>query len=90
MQDPDYVDYLKFCDEVESIFTTKELEKRPLEDVVQFKPPEEWERNKLPVDQQNRFRACMERLSDKVTSLTSIENISVLILLFDTFTLPKQ
>ncbi|XP_053393487.1 uncharacterized protein LOC123564874 [Mercenaria mercenaria] len=65
-QDIDYVDYLKFCDEVESIFTTKELEKRPLEDVVQFKPPEEWERNKLPVDQQNRFKSCMERLSEKV------------------------
>ncbi|KAL4239473.1 hypothetical protein ACF0H5_000288 [Mactra antiquata] len=66
VQDIDYVDYLRFCDEVESIFTTKELEKRPLEDVIQFKPPEEWERNNLPADQQNRFRACMERLSEKV------------------------
>lgn len=66
LQDIDYVDYLKFCDEVESIFTTKELEKRPLEDVTQFKPPEEWERNKLPADQQNRFESCMERLSEKV------------------------
>lgn len=66
LQDIDYVNYLKFCDEVESIFTTKELEKRPLEDVTQFKPPEEWERNKLPADQQNRFESCMERLSEKV------------------------
>ncbi|WAQ95285.1 hypothetical protein MAR_027975 [Mya arenaria] len=65
-QDPEYVEYLKFCDEVESIFTTKELEKRPLEDVVQFKPPEEWELNKLPADQENRFTACMDRLSEKV------------------------
>lgn len=65
-QDPEYVEYLKFCDEVESIFTTKELEKRPLEDVIQFKPPEEWERNKLPADQQSRFKSCMERLSEKV------------------------
>ena len=66
MEDPDYADYLKFCDECESIFTTKELEKRPLEEVVQFRAPEEWESNKLPADQLGRFRACMERLSDKV------------------------
>lgn len=63
---PDYVDYLKFCDEVESIFTTKELEKTPLEDVIQFKPPEEWQMNKLPDDQWNRFELCMNRLAEKV------------------------
>lgn len=63
---PDYVDYLKFCDEVESIFTTKELEKTPLEDVIQFRPPEEWQMNKLPDDQWNRFELCMNRLAEKV------------------------
>ena len=30
---PDFVDYLKFCDDVESIFTFKELEKAPLQEV---------------------------------------------------------
>jgi len=66
VQDRDYVDYLKFCDEVESIFTTKELEKQPLQEVVQFKPPEEWEMNKLSNDQEAQFVACMDRLSEKV------------------------
>ena len=63
---PDFVDYLKFCDEVESIFTTKELEKTPLEEVIQFRAPEEWEMNKLPEAQEERFMTCMNRLAEKV------------------------
>lgn len=66
MQDRDYVDYLKFCDEVESIFTTKELEKQPLEEVRPFRAPEEWEMNSLSQDEQAKFKACMYRLSEKV------------------------
>ncbi|KAL5019414.1 hypothetical protein ScPMuIL_005136 [Solemya velum] len=64
--DPDYVDYLKFCDEVESIFTTKELEKKPLQEVVQFRPPEEWQLNKLEPEAEETFQLCMERLTEKV------------------------
>lgn len=60
------MDYLKFCDEVESIFTTKELEKKPLQEVVQFRPPEEWQLNKLEPEAEETFQLCMERLTEKV------------------------
>ncbi|KAK3583614.1 hypothetical protein CHS0354_039437 [Potamilus streckersoni] len=65
-KDNDYVDYLKFCDEIESIFTTKELEKAPLQDVVQFKPPEEWTLNKLDEESRQKFTDCMKRIAEKV------------------------
>ena len=39
----------------------------PLENVVQFKPPEEWEMNKLPHSQEERFMICMNRLAEKVS-----------------------
>ncbi|CAG2250812.1 unnamed protein product [Mytilus edulis] len=63
---PDFVDYVKFCDDVESIFTFKELEKAPLQEVVQFKPPEEWELNKLEPEAESMFSMCMDRISEKV------------------------
>ncbi|XP_063445753.1 uncharacterized protein LOC134725669 [Mytilus trossulus] len=63
---PDFVDYVKFCDDVESIFTFKELEKAPLQEVVQFKPPEEWELNKLEPEAESMFSMCVDRISEKV------------------------
>lgn len=64
--DPDYVDYRRFCDEIESIFTTKHLEKTPLEQVDQFKPPDEWELNALQPDQAEKFMRCMTKIKEKV------------------------
>lgn len=64
--DPDYVEYLKFSDEVESIFTLKNLEKQPLKEVVQFKPPEEWELNNLSQDGELKFMMCMNKIAEKV------------------------
>ena len=63
---PDFVDYLKFCDDVESIFTFKELEKAPLQEVTQFKPPEEWELNKLEPAAEQQFAVCMDGIAEKV------------------------
>lgn len=63
---PDYVDYVKFSDDVESIFTFKELEKAPLQNVVQFKPPEEWELNKLEPEAESQFSMCMDKIAEKV------------------------
>ncbi|XP_064617922.1 uncharacterized protein LOC135482031 [Liolophura sinensis] len=63
---PDYVDYLKFCDELESVFTTKDLEKAPLLNVTQFTPPVEWQMNTLPAEMQSKFTECMNRIAEKV------------------------
>lgn len=64
---PDYVDYVKFSDDVESIFTFKELEKAPLQEVIQFKPPEEWELNKLEPEAESQFSRCMDSIAEKVS-----------------------
>ena len=63
---PDFVDWMRFSDEIESIFTTKNLEKAPLLDVEQFKPPAEWENNHLDEGMEETVKKCMERLSEKV------------------------
>lgn len=64
--EPDYVDYVCFCDAVESIFTIKNLEKAPLLEVKQFKPSEEWKQNNLTPEMENLVTKCMERLAEKV------------------------
>ncbi|XP_013383058.1 uncharacterized protein LOC106153608 [Lingula anatina] len=65
-QQPEYVEYLKFSDEMESVFTTKELEKAPMLDVEQFKPPVEWEQNQLLPEAEEMAKRCMDRLAEKV------------------------
>lgn len=64
--DPEYIDYKRFCDEVESIFTTKELEAMPLEDVQQFAVPIEWELNSLSPENNEKFMRCMTKIKEKV------------------------
>lgn len=64
--DPEYIDYKRFCDEVESIFTTKHLEKMPLEEVQQFQPPVEWELNSLSAENNEKFMRCMTKIKEKV------------------------
>lgn len=64
--DPDYVEYLKFSDELESVFTIKELEKAPLLEVNQYKIPVEWEQNHLSDDAENLLHRCVLRLAEKV------------------------
>lgn len=64
--DPDYIDYKRFCDEIESIFTTKHLEKTPLEQVDQFKVPVEWELNALQPQEADKFMRCMTKMKEKV------------------------
>ena len=63
---PDFVEYQQFSDDVESIFTTKNLEKAPLLDVEQFQPPEEWQQNQLEPDMEDMVTKCMERLAEQV------------------------
>ena len=65
--DPEYIDYKRFCDEVESIFTTKHLEKMPLEEVEPFKPSVEWELNALSPEDNEKFMRCMAKIKEKVS-----------------------
>ena len=60
---------MAFCDEVESIFTRKELEKAPLHDVVQFKAPEAWSLNTLGDQEEMKFECSMNRIAEKVCKL---------------------
>lgn len=72
-KDPDYVEYTQFCDEVESIFTFKELEKAPLQEVVPFKPPEEWKQNAFKnAEEQQTFENAMYKIAEKVRCLSPL------------------
>lgn len=62
------MEYTQFCDEVESIFTFKELEKAPLQEVIPFKPPEEWTLNSFKsAEEEQKFHAAMHKIAEKVS-----------------------
>ena len=63
---PGFVNYQAFCDEIETVFTLKYLEKNPLVTPVQFKPPVEWEQNSLTNEQVNLFNEAMMALGEHV------------------------
>ncbi|KAL9961377.1 hypothetical protein ACROYT_G030301 [Oculina patagonica] len=63
---PDYVQYTALVDEIESIFTLKDLEKAPEVVPIQFKPQPENEYCKLSPDEQNVMDRVMHRLADRV------------------------
>ena len=65
----DFVDYLRFSDDIESIFTTKNLEKAPLLAVSQFRPPEEWELNKLDDEMESLLMNSIGRLAEQVINI---------------------
>ena len=56
---------------MESIFTTKHLEKMPLEEVEPFKPPVEWELNALSSEDSEKFMRCMTKIKEKVSGNAS-------------------
>jgi len=63
---PDHVEWVRFSDEVESIFTIKELEKAPLLEVEQFKPPVDWQMNQLSDEDASLCLEALKRLAEKV------------------------
>ena len=65
-KDPSYVDYMRFSDEVESIFTRKDLEKTPTADVQQFVPPVEVNMNVLSPEEEQILQKTMHRLAERV------------------------
>ena len=62
----DHVNYLKLCQELESVFTNAGLEKDPLSTVEQFKPPVEWEKNDLSDQEEAIFNMAMQRLTEHI------------------------
>ena len=63
---PGFVDYSMFCEEIETIFTLKHLEKQPLVTPNQFKPPVEWEQNTLAKEKEAIFDTAMMVLAEHV------------------------
>lgn len=65
-KDPGYVEYMQFNDEIESIFTVKNLEKAPLSTPQQYLVPAEITQNILSNDDGLVYKRTMEKLSEKV------------------------
>eukprot|EP00731_Ephydatia_muelleri_P005665 Em0002g1841a len=61
-----HVDYISFCDEVESIFTTKQLEKMPTAHVTQYVIPNELEGNVLSQEEDTRVNRAVGKMAEVV------------------------
>ena len=57
---------MKFSDEIESIFTRKDLEKTPTAEVQQFVPPVEVNMNILSPEEEQILQKTMHRLAERV------------------------
>jgi Ca2+-binding EF-hand superfamily protein len=64
--DPAYVEYLRFSDDIEEIFTVKGLEKAPTLDVHQFIPPVAIDQNVLTPKEHMTLDLTMHRLAERV------------------------
>lgn len=62
------MEYLRFCQEIESVFTKDHLEKCPLDEVEQFQPDKKNASNMLSDVEEEQVQKCMLRLAEKVTS----------------------
>jgi Ca2+-binding EF-hand superfamily protein len=62
----DYVMYLNLCAELESTFTTPDLDKNPQAHIEQFRPPIEWEKNDLEEQEESIFKMAMYRLGEHI------------------------
>ena len=65
-KDHTYVDYMQFSDEVESVFTHKNLEKTPTVEFQQFVPPVEVDLNILSPEEEQILQKAMHRLAERV------------------------
>ena len=57
---------MRFSDEIESIFTTKHLEKTPTAVVSQFVPPVEVDLNSLSPEEEQILLKTLHRLAERV------------------------
>ena len=61
------MDYMRFSDEIESIFTRKNLEKTPTAEVVQFVPPVGVNMYVLSPEEEQTLQKTMHRLAERVS-----------------------
>jgi Ca2+-binding EF-hand superfamily protein len=65
-KDPTQVEYTRFSDEIESVFTRKDLEKTPTAEVVQFVPPVGVNMYVLSPEEEQTLQKTMHRLAERV------------------------
>ncbi|EDV26117.1 uncharacterized protein TRIADDRAFT_24458 [Trichoplax adhaerens] len=65
-QQEGYVDYVRFCDEIESAITVKGLEKDPLAEVSQFSVSRDVIHNELTREEQQLLQSVMTKLAERV------------------------
>ena len=58
---------MQFSDEIEAIFTVKELEKMPTVEVKLYVPPEEVDLHQFSVEEEQILQKCMHRLAERVS-----------------------
>ncbi|XP_075260146.1 uncharacterized protein LOC142351824 isoform X2 [Convolutriloba macropyga] len=63
---PGQVVYRRFCDDLEAVFTTHEMEKRPHFKPEQWHPQPAHVENELTPDALKEYEACMMRLANRV------------------------
>jgi hypothetical protein len=72
MGEPDFVDYLRFSNDIESVFTMHHLEKMPTVEPGVFRPPPEILLNELTEDKMQILDACLDRITDRVSFVSNM------------------
>lgn len=65
--DVNQIEYRKFCDEIESIFTTDFLEKNPLVESEQYVAIKDATIIRLDPDKEDRIKTLMPKLAQRVS-----------------------
>ena len=66
------IEYKKFCEEIESVFTTDFLEKNPLVAAEQYLPIKDTRNIRLDPDKEDRVKALMLKLAQRVNSSANL------------------
>jgi hypothetical protein len=67
--DVNAIEYKKFCDEIESIFTTNFLEKNPLVESEQYVAIKDATNNQLDPEKEDRVKNLMNKMAQRVSLL---------------------
>ena len=65
--DVNQIEYRRFCDEIESVFTTDFLEKNPLVEAEQYIAIKDASNIRLDPDKEDRVRNLMSKLAERVS-----------------------
>jgi len=70
---PDFVDYLRFSDDIEAIFAEPHLERAPELEPRLFRVPDETQCNEVVIDKQPVLDDCLKRIAKRVTVIFRLE-----------------